>query len=53
MIGRLLGAQMVGKQGVAQRINAPALALQSQMTVEQFSQTDLACAPPFGPPQGI
>ncbi len=47
--GRLLGAQMVGKEGVAHRINAPAVALHNQMTVEQFSQTDLAYAPPFGP----
>ena len=47
--GRLLGAQMVGKAGVAHRINAPAVALHNQMTVQQFSQTDLAYAPPFGP----
>ena len=47
--GRLLGAQMVGKDGVAHRINAPAVALHAHMTVEQFSQTDLAYAPPFGP----
>ena len=47
--GRLLGAQMVGKEGVAHRINAAAVALHNLMTVEQFSQTDLAYAPPFGP----
>jgi pyruvate/2-oxoglutarate dehydrogenase complex dihydrolipoamide dehydrogenase (E3) component len=47
--GRLLGAQMVGKEGAAHRINAPAVALHMQMTVEQFGQTDLAYAPPFGP----
>jgi NADPH-dependent 2,4-dienoyl-CoA reductase/sulfur reductase-like enzyme len=47
--GRLLGAQMVGKEGVAHRINAAAVALHNQMTVERFSQTDLAYAPPFGP----
>jgi NADPH-dependent 2,4-dienoyl-CoA reductase/sulfur reductase-like enzyme len=47
--GRLLGVQMVGKEGVAHRINAPAVALHSRMTVEQFSQTDMAYAPPFGP----
>jgi NADPH-dependent 2,4-dienoyl-CoA reductase/sulfur reductase-like enzyme len=47
--GRLLGVQMVGKEGVAHRINAPAVALHSHMTVEQFSQSDLAYAPPFGP----
>jgi NADPH-dependent 2,4-dienoyl-CoA reductase/sulfur reductase-like enzyme len=47
--GRLLGAQMIGKDGVAHRINAPAVALHAHMTVEQFSQADLAYAPPFGP----
>ncbi len=47
--GRLLGVQMVGQEGVAHRINAPAVALHTHMTVEQFSQSDLAYAPPFGP----
>lgn len=47
--GRLLGAQMVGREGVAHRINAAAVALQNQMTVTRFSQADLAYAPPFGP----
>ena len=47
--GRLLGAQMVGKEGVAHRINAPAVALHNRMTVEDYCQTDLAYAPPFGP----
>jgi NADPH-dependent 2,4-dienoyl-CoA reductase/sulfur reductase-like enzyme len=47
--GRLLGAQMVGKEGAAHRINAAAVALHNQMTVERFSQADLSYAPPFGP----
>jgi NADPH-dependent 2,4-dienoyl-CoA reductase/sulfur reductase-like enzyme len=47
--GRLLGVQMVGTEGVAHRINGPAVALQSRMTVKQYSQADLAYAPPFGP----
>lgn len=47
--GRLLGAQMVGNEGVAHRINAPAVALHNRMTVESYCQTDLAYAPPFGP----
>jgi NADPH-dependent 2,4-dienoyl-CoA reductase/sulfur reductase-like enzyme len=47
--GRLLGVQMIGREGVAHRINGPAVALHAKMTVEQFSQTDLAYAPPFGP----
>jgi len=47
--GRLLGTQMVGKEGVAHRINAPAVALHNRMTIEDYCQTDLAYAPPFGP----
>ena len=47
--GRLRGAQMVGKEGVAHRINAIAVALHNKMTIENFSQTDLAYAPLFGP----
>jgi len=47
--GRLLGAQMVGTEGVAHRINGPAVALHARMTVQQYCQTDLAYAPPFGP----
>jgi len=47
--GRLLGVQMAGTEGVAHRINGPAVALHARMTVEQYCQTDLAYAPPFGP----
>jgi NADPH-dependent 2,4-dienoyl-CoA reductase/sulfur reductase-like enzyme len=47
--GRLLGAFMMGEEGVAHRINAPAVALSAMMTVEQYLETDLAYAPPFGP----
>ncbi len=47
--GRLLGAQMVGREGAANRINAAAVALHTGMDVEQFARTDLAYAPPFGP----
>ena len=47
--GRLLGVQMVGREGVAHRINAAAVALHAQMSVNRFSQTDLGYAPPFGP----
>ncbi|MBW2016552.1 MAG: FAD-dependent oxidoreductase [Deltaproteobacteria bacterium] len=47
--GRLLGVQMVGREGAAHRINAPAVALHKGMTVEEFSQCDLAYAPPFSP----
>ena len=47
--GKLLGAQMLGKEGAAHRINAAAVALHAGMTVEEFGQSDLAYAPPFGP----
>jgi NADPH-dependent 2,4-dienoyl-CoA reductase/sulfur reductase-like enzyme len=47
--GRLLGAQMVAEESAAHRINAPAVALHAGLTVEAFSQSDLAYAPPFGP----
>jgi NADPH-dependent 2,4-dienoyl-CoA reductase/sulfur reductase-like enzyme len=47
--GRLLGMQIVGREGAAHRINAPAVALHMGMTVAAYTQTDLAYAPPFGP----
>jgi NADPH-dependent 2,4-dienoyl-CoA reductase/sulfur reductase-like enzyme len=48
--GRVLGAQMVGREGTAaHRINAVSVALHAAMTVDEFSQTDLAYAPPFSP----
>ena len=47
--GRLLGVQMVGREGVAHRINAPAVALHNRMSVADYSQSDLSYAPPFGP----
>jgi NADPH-dependent 2,4-dienoyl-CoA reductase/sulfur reductase-like enzyme len=46
--GRLLGTQLVGKEGAAHRVNAAAVALHAKMTVEAFSQSDLAYSPPFG-----
>ena len=47
--GKLLGATMVGKEGVAHRIDAVAVALHAGMTVADFAQCDLAYAPPFSP----
>lgn len=40
---------MVGREGAAHRINAPAVALHAGMSVEAYTQMDLAYAPPFGP----
>jgi NADPH-dependent 2,4-dienoyl-CoA reductase/sulfur reductase-like enzyme len=48
--GRLLGAQMAGKEGVARRINALAVALHQKMTVDEISRLDFAYAPPFSAP---
>ncbi|MBN2243220.1 MAG: FAD-dependent oxidoreductase [Acidobacteria bacterium] len=47
--GRLLGMQIVGREGAVHRIKAPSVALHCKMTVEAFSQCDLAYAPPFSP----
>ncbi|HEY1404228.1 MAG TPA: FAD-dependent oxidoreductase [Pyrinomonadaceae bacterium] len=47
--GRLLGAQMVGREGVAQRIDVYAAALHASLKIEELNQLDLAYAPPFAP----
>jgi CoA-dependent NAD(P)H sulfur oxidoreductase len=47
--GRLLGAQMAGRDGVGLRIDVYATALHAGMTVEQVEDLDLAYAPPFSP----
>ncbi len=47
--GLLLGAQMVGKEGAALRINVLAAALHAGMTAEEVYRLDLAYAPPFAP----
>jgi len=47
--GRLLGAQMVGAEGVAHRIDVYAAALHAQLKVEEINSFDLAYAPPFAP----
>jgi NADPH-dependent 2,4-dienoyl-CoA reductase/sulfur reductase-like enzyme len=47
--GRLLGAQIVGQENAAKRIDALAIALWNEMTVEDMTGLDLAYAPPFSP----
>jgi NADPH-dependent 2,4-dienoyl-CoA reductase/sulfur reductase-like enzyme len=47
--GRLLGAQIVGEEGAAKRIDVVATALHAGMTVEQMTSLDLSYAPPFSP----
>lgn len=47
--GRLLGAQIIGKEGAAKRIDAIATALWNEMTVDHMLHLDLGYAPPFAP----
>ena len=47
--GRLLGAQIVGEEGAAKRIDVLATAIWNGMTVEEVSGLDLSYAPPFAP----
>jgi NADPH-dependent 2,4-dienoyl-CoA reductase/sulfur reductase-like enzyme len=47
--GRLLGAQIVGEEGAAKRIDVLAAAIWNDMTVEEIASLDLSYAPPFGP----
>ncbi len=46
---RLLGGQIVGKRGVAKRVDILATALYNQMTIADLQQLDLSYAPPFAP----
>ncbi|CUS76625.1 CoA-disulfide reductase [Candidatus Kryptobacter tengchongensis] len=47
--GRLLGAEMVGRDGVAKRIDVFATALHARLTVDEIGHLDLSYAPPFAP----
>ncbi|MET9918959.1 FAD-dependent oxidoreductase [Streptomyces sp. NPDC006435] len=47
--GRLLGVQIVGRDGAAKRVDVAAVALTAGMTVEQMTALDLGYAPPFSP----
>ena len=47
--GRMLGAQIVGGPEAAKRIDALAVAVWNEMTVDEFAQLDLGYAPPFAP----
>jgi len=47
--GRLLGAQLVGGEGAAKRIDVLATALTAGMTVTEVIDLDLSYAPPFSP----
>lgn len=45
--GRLLGGQVIGRAGVAKRIDVLATALYADLTLEDLTRLDLAYAPPF------
>ncbi|MBS1997707.1 MAG: FAD-dependent oxidoreductase [Cyanobacteria bacterium SZAS LIN-2] len=46
--GTLLGAQVVGKDGVDKRIDVLATAIKARMTIRDLAELELAYAPPFG-----
>ncbi|NUP28641.1 MAG: FAD-dependent oxidoreductase [Nocardia sp.] len=47
--GRLLGVQIVGREGAGKRVDIAAVALTARMTVAQMTTLDLGYAPPFSP----
>ncbi|MFK4101202.1 FAD-dependent oxidoreductase [Streptomyces sp. NPDC019531] len=47
--GRLLGVQIVGREGAGKRVDIAAVALTAGMTVEEMTALDLGYAPPFSP----
>jgi NADPH-dependent 2,4-dienoyl-CoA reductase/sulfur reductase-like enzyme len=47
--GRLLGAQIIGREGAAKRIDVMATAIWNGMLAEDFGQIDLSYAPPLSP----
>ncbi|PDW04565.1 FAD-dependent oxidoreductase [Candidatus Viridilinea mediisalina] len=46
---RLLGGQLVGREGVSKRIDTIATALHAGWRIEQLAELDLSYAPPFAP----
>jgi NADPH-dependent 2,4-dienoyl-CoA reductase/sulfur reductase-like enzyme len=46
---RLIGAQIVGHEGAAKRIDVLATAIWTGLTVADLAEIDLSYAPPFGP----
>jgi NADPH-dependent 2,4-dienoyl-CoA reductase/sulfur reductase-like enzyme/rhodanese-related sulfurtransferase len=46
--GQILGAQIVGKEGVDKRIDVIATAMRAGMTVFDLEEAELAYAPPYG-----
>jgi rhodanese-related sulfurtransferase len=46
--GRLLGAQVLGEDGVPKRIDSFAMAIQAGFTIHDLEEVELSYAPPFG-----
>lgn len=49
LTGRLLGVQIVGREGAAKRVDIAAVALSAGLTVQRMTTLDLGYAPPFSP----
>src|SRR3712207_3000907 len=47
--GRLLGAQIVGREAAAKRVDALAICIWNEMGVDEILSLDLSYAPPFSP----
>ena len=47
--GRLLGAQLVGREGASKRVDVVAAALHAGLGVHDLAGFDLAYAPPYSP----
>ena len=47
--GRLLGAQIVGREAAGKRIDALAICIWNEMGVDEILSLDLSYAPPFSP----
>jgi NADPH-dependent 2,4-dienoyl-CoA reductase/sulfur reductase-like enzyme len=47
--GRLLGSQVIGREGAGKRIDVMATAIWNGMLAEDFGQVDLSYAPPLSP----
>jgi NADPH-dependent 2,4-dienoyl-CoA reductase/sulfur reductase-like enzyme len=47
--GRLLGAQVIGREGAAKRIDVMATAIWNEMRADDFGQVDLSYAPSLSP----
>lgn len=50
--GKILGAQVAGKDGADKRIDVIATAIAGGMTIDDLAELDLAYAPPFNSPNG-